>query len=137
MTDDKMNFEELKRLIEGAVPDIMTRLALQGEGYAKIGDPWVDTGFSRNTIQAIEAGGKGTNGGTENHKSPKTGQTRDYYEEPLPGAPDENTSGVGIGAEYGLFLELKKPFIAPAVQKLKGNDVQKIVSAVASERGLK
>ena len=136
MADD-MRFNELQRLIDQLVPDIMTRLALQGEGYAKADDPWVDTGFSRNSIQAISAGGEGTEGNSEKLRSPKTGQTSDYNAEPLPAAPDENTSGVGIGADYGLFLELKKPFIAPAVQKLRGTDVQKIVSAVASERGIK
>lgn len=136
MTDD-LRFDELQKLIAGAVPDIMTRLALQGEAYAKIGDPWVDTGFSRNTIQAITAGGEGTNGEIDTRTSPKTGQTREYFADALPGAPDKNTSGVGIAAEYGLFLELKKPFIAPAVQKLKGTDVQKVVDAVAREKGLK
>lgn len=119
-----------------AVRDILNEVAFAAEAHAKahmVANDTIDTGFALNTIHAIPVGSDGVAGGSERRTS-KTGTTVRRDAADLPGT-DEDTSAVGVGAEYGLLIELRAPFLYPGAEQAE-RDLPSIVAATRQRYGL-
>jgi hypothetical protein len=128
---------DLRINVAGAETDILNEAAFQAEGLAKqnmVTNDSVDTGFALNTIHAIPVASGGIPG-TVAALSDSQGRTVVRASNDLPGM-DEHSSGVGIGANYGVYIELHAPFLFPAGEQV-GKDFGATVERVARKRGLK
>jgi len=128
---------DLRIQVAGAETDILNEAAFQAEALAKqnmVTNDSIDTGFALNTIHAIPVGSDGIPG-TVAALTDREGRTVVRESNDLP-AMDEQSSGVGIGAAYGVYIELDAPFLFPAAEQV-ARDLGATVERVGRRRGLK
>jgi hypothetical protein len=128
---------DLRINVAGAETDILNEAAFQAEGLAKqnmVTNDSIDTGFALNTIHAIPVASDGIPG-TVAALSDQEGRTVLRESNDLPGTT-EHSSAVGIGANYGVYIELDKPFLFPAAEQV-AKDFGATVERVGRRRGLK
>jgi hypothetical protein len=128
---------ELRAQVAGAETDILNEAAFEAEGLAKqnmVANDSIDTGFALNTIHAIPVGSDGIPG-TVAATTDREGRTVVRESNGLP-AMDEHSSGVGVGANYGIYIELDAPFIYPAVEQV-AKRLGATVDRVGRRHGLK
>jgi hypothetical protein len=128
---------ELRINVAGAETDILNEAAFQAEGLAKqtmVANDSIDTGFALNTIHAIPVASDGIPG-TVVALTDRDGRTVLRESDDLPGM-DEHSSGVGIGASYGVYIELDQPFLFPAAEQV-AREMGATVERVGRRRGLK
>jgi len=132
--------EDVVTTILGACDELLTALAFVAEGEVKVGitfAPAVDTGFMRNAVYTIPAGGpvkdKGTLSGT--FKSKATGEMVERKRvEAVPRLPP-HTAGVHAAAEYTIYQEMKHHFMYKGLQKAV-KSAGGVLKAVRRRRGL-
>jgi hypothetical protein len=128
---------ELRAQVAGAEIDILNEAAFEAEGLAKqnmVANDSIDTGFALNTIHAIPVGSDGIPA-TVAAMTDSQGCTVVRESADLPGM-DDHSSGVGVGANYGIYIELDAPFIFPAVDQV-AKRLGATVERVGRKRGLK
>ena len=115
---------DVLQLAEEASDEFLTQLAFQGEGLAKINapsaTPGFDTGFMRNAIYAIPAGGEAKKTGwpSGQYKSKNTGQMVQRNRVDQPDLP-EHTAAIHGAAEYTIWWELRFSFLYNALEELR------------------
>jgi len=123
-------------VIEDASDEMLTALAFQTEGYAKV-DATVDTGFMRNAIYTIPAEGAvkdmGAKSGT--YKSSTTGQMVERNRVATVPKMPPHTAGVHAAAEYTIYQEMRHHFLYKGLQKAIKN-AGGIIKTVSRKRGL-
>lgn len=122
--------------IDGATRDLLNEAALTGEGYAKqtmVANNSIDTGFALNSIHAVLVDGQGVDATTADLPD-KHGAMVQRASAGLPTMGD-NTSAVGCAAAYAIFIELRAPFLFPALDQVKA-DFGGIVQVVRRKRGV-
>ena len=116
--------------VEGATDELLTQLALQGEGIAKVNapsaKPGFDTGFMRNAIYAIFPGG--------DRRSEAQSKARAVADRDMVATPplDDHAAAIHAAAEYTIYWEMRFHFLYNALQ-----DLQKIAPGVIQEVGRK
>lgn len=107
--------------VAGAVDDskrnILNQIAHQAEALAKqniIKNDTVDTGFMGNATHALTTSSDGVPAETQ-IMTDQDGRQVERRSNGLP-TTDDDTSAVGCGADYAIFVELNYPFIGPAGQ---------------------
>jgi hypothetical protein len=128
---------DLRVQVAGAETDILNEAAFQAEALAKqnmVTNDSIDTGFALNTIHAIPVASAGIPG-TVATATDKEGRTVVRESADLPGT-DAHSSAVGIGASYGVYIELDAPFLFPAAEQV-AKDLGATVERVGRRRGLK
>jgi hypothetical protein len=128
---------DLRVQVAGAETDILNEAAFQAEALAKqnmVANDSIDTGFALNTIHAIPVGSDGIPGNVT-AMTDSQGRTVVRESADLPGM-DAHSSGVGVGANYGVYIELDKPFLFPAAEQV-AKDLGGTVERVGRRRGLK
>ena len=110
MPDSKVNWYEKDVLlvVDEATDELLTRLAFQGEGYAKVGAP-VDTGFMRNAIYGV-----GPNGLQRVEVQGAEGQE---LADPPKLEPGE--AAIHGAANYTIYQEERVGFMYKALEQLK------------------
>lgn len=122
--------------IDGATRDLLNEAALAGEGHAKqnmVVNNSIDTGFALNSIHAVLVDGQGVDAATSDLPD-KNGDVVQRTSAGLP-AMGDNTSAVGCDANYAIYIELRAPFLFPALDQVK-QDFGGIVQVVRRKRGL-
>jgi hypothetical protein len=115
--------------LEKATDEILTALALQGEGLAKVNirdNGQIDTGFMMNSVFTITP--KGSNYGDakaaagRSYRSSKTGAAVDHSDDlaPEPRLPDPHSAAIAVGANYAVYQENQNSFLYRAVEQLRG-----------------
>lgn len=128
---------DLRINVASAVTDTLNEAAFQGEALAKqfmVENDTIDTGFALNTIHAIPVDSDGVPG-TVAAMVDQEGRTVLRESNDLPGT-DATTSAIGIGANYGVYIELDAPFLFPAAEQV-AQDFGATVERVGRRRGLK
>jgi len=123
-------------VMEDAMDDILTSVAFQVEGHAKVDAP-VDTGFMRNAIYTIEADSKSHYNETDpngEYTSKNTGEKSLRVKAPEE-PPKDHTAIVHAAASYTIYQEMKKSFLYKALKTVK-REVGGIIKIVAKERNL-
>lgn len=107
--------------IDQASDDIVTRIAFQVEGYAKVAAK-VDTGFMRNTIYTIPASYPPTDTGWEDgaYESSKTGESEQRFRVDVVPKLPPRFAAVHAAAEYAIYREVQDHFLYNALEKAKG-----------------
>jgi len=105
MADSQVNWYEndVLLVVDEAKDELLTRLAFQGEGYAKRDAP-VDTGFMRNAIYGFGPSGSHRAEGQEMADPPKLG-------------PGE--AAIHGAANYTIYQEERVGFMYKALEQLK------------------
>ena len=107
---------DVLRLAEDATDEMLTKLALQGEGLAKINapsaKPGFDTGFMRNAIYGL--------GPTGNHRSTAESQARGVADRDMASMPQlaPHEAAIHAAAEYTIWWELRFSFLHKALEEL-------------------
>lgn len=121
--------------IDDATRDLLNEAALLGAGYAQqnmVANDSIDTGFALNSIQAVLVGGQAVEA-TTTELPDKQGELVQRTSAGLP-AMGDTTSAVGCAASYAIFIEIKKPFLFPALDQVK-QDFGGIVRIARRKRG--
>lgn len=110
MANSKVNWyaDDVLLVVDQATDDLLTRLAFQGEGYAKVNAP-VDTGFMRNAIYGLGPGGS--------HRAEVQGAEGQELADPPKLEPGE--AAIHGAAEYTIYQEEKVGFMYKALEQLK------------------
>ena len=95
-------------VVDEATDDLLTRLAFQGEGYAKIDAP-VDTGFMRNAIYGFGPSGS--------HRAEVQGAEGQEMADPPKLGPGE--AAIHGAANYTIYQEERVGFLYKALEQLK------------------
>lgn len=106
---------DVAALCETAKTAILNDIAAQAEAYAKrniIQNDSVDTGFMANATYGITTKSNGVAPESQTLKD-RQGNVVTRRSDGLDGT-DKDTSAVGCGANYAIFVELTAPFIGPA-----------------------
>lgn len=122
--------------ISSARRDVLDAAALAGEGYAKeqmTANDTIDTGFALNSIHAVLSASDGTPATVATERD-RNGRSVLRTSEGLP-AMDDHTSAVGCGADYALWLELRAPFLYPALGMVK-QDIPTLIAAAKRKNAL-
>lgn len=128
---------DLRIQVAGAETDILNAAAFQAEALAKqnmVTNDSIDTGFALNTIHAIPVASPGIPG-TATAAANREGRTVRRRAEDLPGT-DDHTAAVGIGADYGIYIELNAAFLYPAAERV-AQQLGGTVEQVGRSRGLR
>jgi hypothetical protein len=109
-------------LTNEAITAILNEAAIQAESYAKqniIAQNTIDTGFMLNSTYAIlvDSEGKPAESKTMTDKHGNRA-TRESVSGP---ATDKQSSAVGCGSNYAIYMELAHPFIGPAADQVEGD----------------
>lgn len=136
LTDDRLR--NLPRYLWDAAQKLVDRTAFDIERRAKLAAP-VDTGFLRNSIYTITAGGSGYDAAQSRaerldvkrhigeRKSAATGRWVDVEGTMLEEAGGAGflTAIVAVGAEYGIYVEYgtahqaAQPYLEPAIEEAR------------------
>jgi len=123
----KVNWYEKDMLlvVDKATDEILTKLAFQVEGEAKVRAP-VDTGFMRNAIYALTP--------LANNRRRAEAEAGAAAERDLAPEPklDAHTAAVHAAAEYTIYQEEKVGFLYQALEK-----AQRLAGGVIQEVGRK
>ena len=129
-----MNFNHFDQVAQGlydALGDVVSKTAFDIEALAAANAP-VDTGFLKSSIYTVTD--KSSDYGQAGQPSHK-----DSYLLPEIAQPeDQFTAYVGVGANYGIYLEMgtvhqsAQPYRAPATQACEGS-FETAVSAIESK----
>lgn len=116
--------------IDGASDEFLTKLAFQGEGYAKVNvqtNEQIDTGFMINSIY-----GMGPDG---DHRAKAESEAHAAADRPM--APEieleEHQAAIHAAAEYAAYQEMRRSFLYRAVEQLR-RDAYGIIHEVARRR---
>ena len=110
MKDSQVNWyaADVLLVVDEATDDLLTRLAFQGEGYAKVGAP-VDTGFMRNAIYGLGPGGS--------QRAEAQGAEGQEMADPPQLEPHE--AAIHGAANYTIYQEERVGFMYKALEQLK------------------
>ena len=105
--------DEVLQLVDAAIDEFLTKLAFQGEAFAKVGAN-VDTGFMRNAIY-----GMGPNDSHRNQAETdaKSKADREFAREP---GLEAGAAAIHGAAEYTIYQEERVGFMYEALEQLKG-----------------
>lgn len=126
--------DKLKLQLTAASEAMVAAAAQQIEAEAKVNvtnNGQVDTGFMRQSIYSVTPRGGGNPPGGGSYHSAKENRQVERKALPARTAPDGGAV-VAVGAEYGIYQEMARPFLYPAVERVGGNMGQ-IVQAGAGE----
>ncbi len=121
---------KLSAEVAGHVDDVIDEAAFRVERGAKDSAP-VDTGFLRSSIYTVTTGGSGYA-----HAASAAESAADRGMLPEVAQPAAHQAIVAVGAEYGIFVEYgtsrmtARPFVRPAVEKVRAWFLQAIKSIV-------
>lgn len=107
---------------------VLNKLAFRCEGLTK-GNMNVDTGFMRNSTQAMTVGSAAT-GAYAQTVTGRNGVTEQRIANGRPGT-DSDQSGVSVAADYAFWQELKHPALQPAADQALSE-----LAAIAREESL-
>lgn len=116
----KSTITDVQNLTEQQIIAILNDAAFAAEGYAKaqiVANNTIDTGFMANSTHGIPVGSSGIRGETQ-RLADKHGNMVRRTSTDLP-AMDALTSAIGCGAEYAAKVEMRKPFLQPAADRVK------------------
>ncbi len=121
--------------IDDATRDLLNEAAIAGAGYAQqnmVANDSIDTGFALNSIHAVLVNGQSVAASTT-ELTDKQGELVQRTSAGLP-AMGDTTSAVGCAADYAIFIEIREPFLFPAIDQVK-QDFGGIVQVVRRKRG--
>ena len=135
MTDSFNHFDEVAQQLHDALGDVVAKTAFDIEALAASIAP-VDTGFLKNTIYTRTYTSTDYKGGGRVSKKAKASGS--YALPSVPSPPDPFTAYVGVGANYGIYVEMgtvhqpAQPYLAPATQACEGS-FEQAVAAIESK----
>ena len=130
MPDSKVEWYagDVLLVVDEATDDLLTRLAFQGEGYAKTNapsaSPGFDTGFMRNAIYGL--------GPNDDHRSEAASKAQGVADRALARKPSlkKHEAAIHAAALYTIYWEEEFDFMYRALEQLK-----KIAGGVIREVG--
>jgi hypothetical protein len=116
--------DDLILILEEVTAEALLSSALIVEGAAKqniVKNDQIDTGFMVNSVYTV-APTQSNYDEAESEAMSKAGKFKDVTGRMLPPEPlpNENTALVAVGAEYGIFQELKNSFLFKALENESG-----------------
>jgi len=109
--------DEVMLVVQGASDELLTAIALQVEGSAKIkitDNGQVDTGFMRNAVYAIAP--------DRNNRPKARMEAHAVAKRPFAPKPrvDRHSAGVHAAAEYSIYQEIAQSFLHSALEDVRG-----------------
>lgn len=131
-----LRFNQIRVVVKDVSIEAINALAFQTAGQAQVNitdTGMIDTGFARNSIAAVPAGGRALPA-EQRRMQNRQGDMVDRASLGLPASKSDEAL-VGIAADYGAILEIRHPFLFPAAEQV-GKSAGGTVQRIARKKGL-